>query len=130
MYGHEQPNIFATYIAKYFENSVREEGLLAVASRGVIFAEGSAGTLQEIFQNACQNYYRSYRQTPVAMILFGVDYWNPPGDGVAGRSKKVYPLLMKLAEEAGFAHLVRATDSIEEIATMIRTPPEGLGLKN
>ena len=129
-YGHEQPNIFATYIAKYFENSVREEGLLAVASRGVIFAEGSAGTLQEIFQNACQNYYRSYRQTPVPMILFGVDYWNPPGDGVAGRSKKVYPLLMKLAEEAGFAHLVRTTDSIEEIATVIRTPPEGPGLKN
>jgi predicted Rossmann-fold nucleotide-binding protein len=129
-YGHEQPNIFATYIAKYFENSIREEGLLAIASRGVIFAEGSAGTLQEIFQNACQNYYRSYRQTPVAMILFGVEYWNPPGDGVAGRSKKAYPLLMKLAEEAGFAHLVRVTDSIEEIATMIRTPPEGPGLKN
>lgn len=122
-YGHEQPNIFATYIAKYFENSVREEGLLAIASRGVIFAEGSAGTLQEIFQNACQNYYRSYRQTPVAMILFGAGYWNPHGDGVAGPAKKVYPLLMKLAEEAGFAHLVRVTDSIEEIATMIRTPP-------
>lgn len=119
-YGHEQPNIFATYIAKYFENSVREEGLLAIASRGVIFAEGSAGTLQEIFQNACQNYYRSYRQSAVAMILFGVDYWNPPGDGTAGRSKKVYPLLMKVAAEAGFAHLVRVTDSIEEIAAMIR----------
>ena len=124
-YGHEQPNIFATYIAKYFENSVREEGLLAIASRGVIFAEGSAGTLQEIFQNACQNYYRSYRKSAVAMILFGVDYWNPPGDGTAGNSKKVYPLLMKLAAEAGFAHLVRVTDSIEEIADMIRTPPEG-----
>src|SRR5207237_446994 len=51
-YGHEQPNIFATYIAKYFENSVREEGLLSIASRGVIFAEGSAGTLEEIYQNA------------------------------------------------------------------------------
>ena len=124
-YGHEQPNIFATYIAKYFENSVREEGLLAIASRGVIFAEGSAGTLQEIFQNACQNYYRSYRKSAVAMILFGVEYWNPPGDGTAGNSKKVYPLLMKLAAEAGFAHLVLASDSIEEIAAMIRTPPSG-----
>ena len=128
-YGYEQPNIFATYIAKYFENSVREEGLLAIASRGVIFAEGGAGTLQEIFQNACQNYYRTYRQAAVAMILFGSEYWNPPGDGTAGRGKKVYPLLMKLAAEAGFAHLVSVTDSIEEIADMIRTPPAAPGLK-
>lgn len=28
-YGHEPPNMFATDVAKYFENSVREEGLLA-----------------------------------------------------------------------------------------------------
>ncbi len=125
-YGHEQPNVFATYIAKYFENSVREEGLLAVASRGVIFAEGSAGTLQEIFQNACQVYYRTYRRSRTPIILFGTEYWNPPGDGVAGRSKKVYPLLVKLAAEEGFANLVRVTDSIEEIAGIIRNH-NGLG---
>lgn len=122
-YGHEQPNVFATYIAKYFENSVREEGLLAIASRGVIFAEGSAGTLQEIFQNACQVYYRTYRRTATPMILFGAEYWNPPGDGTAGKSKKVYPLLLKLAAEEGFAELIRVTDSIEEIAEMVRNPP-------
>lgn len=122
-YGHEQPNMFATYLAKYFENSVREEGLLAIASRGVIFAEGSAGTLQEIFENACQVYYRSYRQTATPMILFGSAYWNPPGDGAAGKAKKVYPLLMKLAEEAGFAQLVKVTDSIDEIAALVRNPP-------
>ncbi|HEX9164025.1 MAG TPA: hypothetical protein VF980_20125 [Thermoanaerobaculia bacterium] len=122
-YGHEQPNVFATYLAKYFENSVREEGLLAIAARGVIFAEGSAGTLQEIFQNACQVYYRTYRRTATPMILFGTDYWNPPGDGTAGRSKKVYPLLLKLAKEEGFANLVCVTDSIEDIANMIRNPP-------
>ena len=29
MYGHEPPTAFATKIAKYFANSVREEGLLA-----------------------------------------------------------------------------------------------------
>jgi len=122
-YGHEQPNVFATYIAKYFENSVREEGLLAIASRGVIFAEGSAGTLQEIFQNACQVYYRTYRHMRTPLILFGTEYWNPPGDGMAGRSKKVYPLLLKLAEEEGFGDLIKVTDSIDEIAEMIRNPP-------
>jgi predicted Rossmann-fold nucleotide-binding protein len=119
-YGHEQPNVFATYIAKYFENSVREEGLLAIASRGVIFAEGSAGTLQEIFQNACQVYYRTYRRSRTPLILFGREFWNPPGDGTAGRSKKVYPLLQKLAAEEGFSNLVCVTDSIEEIADLIR----------
>jgi predicted Rossmann-fold nucleotide-binding protein len=125
-YGHEQPNVFATYIAKYFENSVREEGLLAIASRGVVFAEGSAGTLQEIFQNACQIYYRTYRRTRTPIILFGATFWNPPGDGTAGRSKKVYPLLVKLAAEEGFANLVHVTDSIEEIAAIVRNH-NGLG---
>lgn len=60
------------------------------------------------------------------MILFGTEYWNPPGDGSAGRGKKVYPLLMKLGAEQGFAHLVRVSDSVEEIAEIIRHPP-GLG---
>ena len=73
-YGHEPPNIFATHIAKYFENSLREEGLLAIATHGVIFAQGNAGTTQEIFQDACQNYYATYGfRSP--MVLFGDCYW-------------------------------------------------------
>ncbi|NND01514.1 MAG: hypothetical protein HKN91_01885, partial [Acidimicrobiia bacterium] len=55
LYGHEPPTVFATDIAKYFANSVREEGLLAIATSGVIFSPGSAGTIQEIFQDAAQN---------------------------------------------------------------------------
>lgn len=74
MYGHEPPNAFATQIAKYFANSVREEGLLAVATHGVVFASGSAGTVQEIFQDAAQNHYASFG--PAApMILFGEETW-------------------------------------------------------
>ncbi|MEO0560368.1 MAG: hypothetical protein AAF170_19545, partial [Bacteroidota bacterium] len=57
LYGHEPPAPFATHIAKYFANSVREDGLLAIAKHGVIFAPGSAGTTQEIFQDAAQNHY-------------------------------------------------------------------------
>ena len=37
LYGHEPPTPFATHIAKYFANSVREEGLLAIAKGGVDF---------------------------------------------------------------------------------------------
>lgn len=114
-YGHELPNAFATNIAKYFENSVREEGLLAMASHGVVFAQGNAGTVQEIFQDACQNYYKTYAGKSSPMILFGRQYWT--------EDKQVYPLLMTLAAEKGFAHMVLVSDSIEEIAEFVRNPP-------
>ncbi len=40
LYGHESPARFALTIAKSFANSVREEGLLAIATGGVIFTPG------------------------------------------------------------------------------------------
>ena len=43
---------FASHIAKYFSNSIREDGLLTVATGGIVFAPGDAGTMQEIFQDA------------------------------------------------------------------------------
>ncbi len=112
-YGHEPPNVFATHIAKYFENSVREEGLLALALAGVIFAEGNAGTVQEIFQDACQNYYATYDETRSPMVLFGSEYWNPSAGG--SRSKPAYPLLAQLAEEREFTDLILLTDDTAEI---------------
>ena len=69
-YGHEPSNLFATAIAKYFDNSIREEGLLAVATAGVIYAPGSAGTMQELFQDLTQNHYATYGvRSP--MVLLG-----------------------------------------------------------
>ncbi|HSI85807.1 MAG: LOG family protein [Candidatus Methylacidiphilales bacterium] len=101
-YGHEPPNLFATHIAKYFENSLREEGLLAIANDGVIFAEGNAGTVQEIFQDACQNYYTNY-EIKSPMILLDEEYWNPSGAGstVPG-AKPAWALLGALASEGSF----------------------------
>ncbi len=120
VYGHEPPNPFATHIAKYFENSVREEGLLAIATHGVIFAEGNAGTVQEIFQDACQNYYATYG-TAAPMILFGRDYWDPPEMPVYvnDKRKKVFPMVRKLAEEKGFTHRLIVTDSLGEMVDVI-----------
>ena len=60
-YGHEPTNQFATEVAKYFSNSIREDGLLSIAQHGVIFAPGKAGTTQEIFQDTCQNHYGTTR---------------------------------------------------------------------
>jgi predicted Rossmann-fold nucleotide-binding protein len=116
-YGHEPPNVFASNIAKYFENSLREEGLLAIALAGVIFAPGNAGTVQEIFQDACQNYYRTYDNTRSPMILFGTEYWN--GDTATPKAKPVEVLLRTLATEKDFARLVHATDDPHEIKTIL-----------
>jgi len=127
-YGHEPPNPFASHIAKYFENSVREEGLLALATHGVVFAPGNAGTMQEIFQDACQNYYRTHTAFASPMILFGRDYWDPEAmsDSPDDRRKKVWPLLRKLALEKGFADRVSLVDSVGQIAETIRAfrPPD------
>ncbi len=109
-YGHEPPNPFATRIAKYFQNSVREEGLTAMALAGVVFTPGSAGTVQEVFQDACQNHYESYgRSSP--MVLFGVDFWT--------RTLPVVPLLTRLAEGRGYRQRITVTDSVDEAISAI-----------
>ena len=72
-YGHEPPTPFATHIAKYFSNSLREDGLLGVAADGVVFAPGRAGTLQEVFQDAAQNYYRVYGGRFSPMVFLDID---------------------------------------------------------
>ena len=80
LYGHEPTTVFAAQIAKYFQNSLREDGLLALATNGVIYMPGSAGTLQEVFQDAAQNFYRTYPMGPgktgmfSPMVFFG-DVW-------------------------------------------------------
>jgi predicted Rossmann-fold nucleotide-binding protein len=110
MYGHEPPAAFATRIAKYFANSVREEGLLAVATHGVVFGPGSAGTIQEIFQDAAQNHYASFG--PAApMVLLGRDHWT--------RRRPVWALLRSLAEGHGYADLITITDDEDEVVDRI-----------
>jgi predicted Rossmann-fold nucleotide-binding protein len=121
-YGHEPPNPFATHIAKYFENSLREEHLLAVSSNGLIFAPGSAGTVQEIFQSACQVSYSTYTSNQFPMVLFGTDYWNRRTYGIVGaRDKPVWPLLEQLGNEKDFRQQLLISDDIGAIASFICT---------
>ena len=111
MYGHEPPSAFATHVAKYFANSVREEGLLAVATHGVVFAPGSAGTIQEIFQDAAQNHYASFG--PAApMVLLGRDHWTT--------HRPVWPLLEALAAGEGYRQLILLTDDEDAVVAAIR----------
>jgi predicted Rossmann-fold nucleotide-binding protein len=105
LYGHEPPTPFATHIAKYFANSVREEGLLAIAKGGVIFAPGSAGTIQEIFQDACQNHYVSFGMSS-PMVFFNEDYWR--------NERPVYPLLEQMFKEGKYQNLILSISSERE----------------
>ena len=73
LYGHEPSTPLATHIAKYFDNSIREDGILTIAKGGIIFTPGSAGTLQEIFQDAVQNHYMSFGYAS-PMVFMDKDY--------------------------------------------------------
>jgi predicted Rossmann-fold nucleotide-binding protein len=113
-YGHEPPTPIASHIGKYFENSIREDGLLALAKWGVIFAEGRAGTIQEIFQDAAQNYYRSYEWFS-PMVLFGTDYWQ--------NRFPVEPVLRALFSSTDERLLTVTDDPDEAVAAITRFEP-------
>ncbi|QNN55114.1 Rossmann fold nucleotide-binding protein [Nocardioides mesophilus] len=105
-YGHEPPNAFATRIAKYFKNAIREDILLHLCDTGIVFLPGRAGTVQEVFQDACENYY-STPDTVASMVLVGVDHWT--------RVLPAWPLLEALAAGRQMADRVHLVDSTEDV---------------
>jgi hypothetical protein len=120
-YGHEPTSPLATHIAKYFQNSIREDGLLAIATHGIVFSPGKAGTLQEVFQDACQNFYHSFGDCFSPMVFFGVAYWRD--------TLPVRPLLDALfrldaVRAAEFERQVLFSDDVDEIVEFLaaRTP--------
>ena len=84
LYGHEPSTPFATQIAKYFDNSIREDTILTVAVGGIIFTPGSAGTIQGIFQEAAQDHYKTC-EVSSPMAFMGVDFFT--------KEIPVYPFL-------------------------------------
>ena len=110
-YGHEPATPFATDIAKYFMNSVREDILLSAAKGGIIYSPGSAGTLQEIFQDAAQNHYQSLGY-PSPMVFLGEDYYS--------RDVPVYPMLENLLSKGFYNSLLLSiTDDADEAISNI-----------
>ncbi len=110
LYGHEPPTIFATHIAKYFANSVREDGLLAVAKHGVVFSPGNIGTIQEIFQDAAQNRYKT-AGVMSPMVFFGKDYWT--------REKPIYPVLKQISADREYGSLISIADTVDEVIEIL-----------
>lgn len=72
-YGHEPSNPFASHIAKYFSNSEREAGLLAIATSGIVFVPGGPGTMQEVFQDGAQNAYETFGEASPMVFLDNPD---------------------------------------------------------
>ncbi len=96
LYGHEPATPLATHIAKYFDNSIREDAVVTIAQGGLIFTPGSAGTLQEIFQNAVQNHYLMHGQSS-PMVFLGADYWT--------KEVPVYTLLQDMLRRGRYHNL-------------------------
>jgi predicted Rossmann-fold nucleotide-binding protein len=111
-YGHEPTNLFATWIAKYFSNSLREDRLLALATGGIIFAPGSAGTAQEVFQDAAQNHYASFGP-PSPMVFLDRRHWEETG---------LYDALRRQAAGRPYAELLHLVDTPEEVAAALTDP--------
>ncbi|MCI7141845.1 MAG: hypothetical protein MSA10_02390, partial [Paraprevotella sp.] len=111
LYGHEPSTPLATMIAKYFDNSIREDGILSIARGGIIYTPGSAGTLQEIFQEAVQNHYLTFGYAS-PMIFMGRDFWT--------HEIPIWPLMMDMVERGKYQNLILClTDSEREIADVL-----------
>src|SRR3989441_11845255 len=111
VYPDEPVNLFSSHIAKYFSNSMREEGLIAIGSHGVVIASDTPGTVREVFQAAEQDsYWVNDRRSP--MVLLG-----PQGSSS-------FELLISYARRDGYAELVRAFEHPAEVVDFIvHTPP-------
>lgn len=108
-YGHEPPNLFATAAAKYFRNALREAILLQICDAGIVFLPGAGGTVQEIFQDACENYYAT-PDVVAPMVLVGRAYWT--------EELPAWPLLQALARGRAMEAHVHLFDTVDEAAQL------------
>ena len=106
-YGHEPATPFASEIAKYFDNSVRENYIISLPKGGIIYTPGSAGTFQEIFQDAAQNHYESLGYAS-PMVFLGKEYYT--------EEIPIYPLLSDLQDRGKYRNLIlHITDDADEV---------------
>lgn len=114
-YGHEPTNDFATDIAKYFSNSIREDGLLAIATHGVVYTPGAAGTVQEVFMDATQNHYVTFGVIS-PMVFLDSEYW-------ADERLAAPKLLRQLAGDRPYAEMIAVLDDPHDVVEFIEAHP-------
>ncbi|MCA8924668.1 MAG: hypothetical protein KDD82_22840 [Planctomycetes bacterium] len=114
-YGHEPTNLFGSWVAKYFSNSLREDGLLAIATAGVVYAPGSAGTLQELFVDLAQNHYGTFRlRSP--MVFLGRETYGTLLEWVRG-------FVERTGKQTVYGDLIALVEEPLEAAAFIRANP-------
>ncbi|MCR5152840.1 MAG: hypothetical protein K6A98_06790 [Prevotella sp.] len=112
LYGHEPTTPFATHIAKFFNNSIREDVILTLAYGGIIYTQGSAGTMQEVFQDAVQNHYLSLGLSS-PMIFIGTEFWT--------KEMPVYTLLEDMMRTGKYKNLLlKLTDEPDVIVDTLQ----------
>ena len=114
-YGHEPPNVFCDGIGKYFSNAIREDGLLARSTAGLVVLEGAAGTVQEIFQAVTPLYYAAADRQLPPLVLVGREYWT--------ERVPVWPALGALGRDRGMGAAVHLVDSADEAAALVLGQP-------
>ncbi|MGO4957531.1 LOG family protein [Luteococcus sp. Sow4_B9] len=110
-YGHEPPNGFASVIAKYFSNAIREDTLLQRCRGGIVYLHGAAGTVQEIFQAATGNYYAADGEPTTPMVLVGREHWT--------HTLPAWPLLEALGRDRAMGTRLHLVDDIEEAVEVL-----------
>lgn len=110
-YGHEPSNAFATTIAKYFSNALREDILLQHCRGGLVYLPGAAGTVQEVFQAATANYYSADPEQVCPMVFVGVDHWT--------NRLPVWPLVQALGRDRTMGDRLLLVDDVDDAAAYL-----------
>jgi predicted Rossmann-fold nucleotide-binding protein len=117
VYAEEPTSAFCTHVAKYFTNSIREDGLLALARSGVVYTPGGAGTTEEIFTDAAQNTNTLYDvRSPMVFLGRGFHEHEEPELAVAVRRQ---------AARFGWPELVTVVDAVDDAVAFVREHDPG-----
>ncbi len=119
-YDGEPISQFATHIAKLFQNSVREDGLLTIANAGVAYFEGSFGTLQEIFQDLAQNGSAAPAQQAAMVFVDTAAYGRPGSPFHLARARAAHAA-------APFDDIISLADSADAVVAAITAGRARLG---
>jgi predicted Rossmann-fold nucleotide-binding protein len=120
VYADEPTSAFSTHIAKYFTNSIREDGLLALARSAVVYTPGGAGTAQEIFTDAAQNTNTLY-EVRSPMVFLGRDFYER-------EEPELVLAVRRQAARFGWSELVTVVDDIDDaVAFVLAHDPDGAG---
>jgi len=111
VYASEPTSAFSTHIAKYFTNSIREDGLLALARSGVVYTPGGAGTAQEIFTDAAQNTNTLY-EVRSPMVFLGHDFYER-------EEPELVLAIRRQAERFDWSELVTVVDDVDEAVAFV-----------